>query len=212
MTGASVERLSAVEAGTSDLMLVERVNQLAGASLAVYRGAIRAALESASKESMAWLRSRLCVSELITRFLRDLMTRPRLTIAQLMILILLVGLGFAALRNANELWSSAMHTLAIISISAAPLGAFARKGKARMTWAGFAVFGWCYFLSDLLPDLSGGSLGVGAVRWPGLIIDVGAAVLPPFIHPLAPGVFDRVQYYLVSRSLGIILFGIVGAA
>ncbi len=129
------------------------------------------------------------------------MTGPRSTIAQLMTLILLVGFGFAALRNANELWASATFTLAIISILAALLCAFARKGKARMTSAGLAVFGLAYLLIDLLPDLSGGSLGVGPVRWPSLIIDVGAAVLQPYIHPMAPGVFDRVQFYLVSRSL-----------
>jgi hypothetical protein len=139
------------------------------------------------------------------------MTRPRLTIAQLMTVILLVGFGFAALRNANELWASATHTLAIISILAAPLFAFANKGKARMTSAGFAVFGWAYFLIDLLPDLSGGSLGVGPVPWPSLIIEVGAALLQPYIHPFAPGMLDLVQYYLVSHSLGIILFGLIGA-
>jgi len=40
---------------------------------------------------------KFCVSDLIARFRRELMTRPRLTIAQLMALILYVGLGFAAL-------------------------------------------------------------------------------------------------------------------
>ena len=139
------------------------------------------------------------------------MTRPRLTIAKLMTLILLVGFGFAALRNANEYWASATFTLAVISILAALLCAFARKGKARMTSAGFAVFGFAYVLIDVLPDLGGGNLGVGPVRSPNLITGVGAAVLQPYIHPLAPGVFDQVQFYLVSRSLVIILFGLVGA-
>ncbi len=139
------------------------------------------------------------------------MTRPRLTIGQLMTLILLIGFGFAALRNANEFWASAMHTLAIISILAALLFAFPRTGKARMPWAGFAVFGWAYLLIDLLPDRSLGSLGGGPIPWPSLVIELGTAILQPYIHPLAPGTHDWVEYEQVSHSLGIILFGLVGA-
>ena len=139
------------------------------------------------------------------------MTRPRLTIAQLMTFIFFVGFGFAALRNANDLWASATFTLAMISILVAPLFAFARKGKARMTWAGFAVFGWCYFLIDLLPDRSPGTFGVQPIPWPSLIIDAVAPLLQPYIHPWVPGA-GWVEYYQVSDSLGIILFGFVGAA
>jgi hypothetical protein len=139
------------------------------------------------------------------------MTRPRLTIAHLMILILLVGFSFAALRNANEFWASATYTLAIILIAAAVVGAFARKGGARITWAGFAVFGWAYLLIDLLPDRSFGSLGAGPIPWPSLLIEWGTALLQPFIHPLSPGKNEWVQYDQVSQSSGIIIFALLGA-
>jgi hypothetical protein len=139
------------------------------------------------------------------------MTRPRLTIAQLMTFILLVGFAFAALRNANQFWASATYTLAIISILAALLCAFACKGKAQMTSAGIAVFGWAYLLIDLLPDRSVGSLGGGPIPWPSLMIEWGTAHLQPYIHPLAPGTYDWLGYEQVSHSLGIILFGLVGA-
>jgi hypothetical protein len=121
------------------------------------------------------------------------MTRPHLTITQLMTLILLVGFGFAALRNANPLWASATYTIAIISILAALLFAFANKGTARMTWAGFSVFGWAYLLIDLLPDRSVGSFGSGPIPWPSLMIEWGTAYLQSYIHPLAPGTDDLVQ-------------------
>jgi hypothetical protein len=139
------------------------------------------------------------------------MTRLRLTIAQLMTVILLVGFGFAALRNANPFWASATYTIAIISILVALLCAFVRKGKARMSWAGLAVFGWAYFLIDLLPNRSVGSLGAGPIPWPSLLIEWGTAYLQPYIHPWAPGTSEWVQYDQVSHSLGIILFGLVGA-
>ena len=70
------------------------------------------------------------------------MNRLRLTIANLMIVVLYAGLGFAALRNADEFWASATFTVAILAVSAAVVGVVARKGRARLTWLGFAVFGW----------------------------------------------------------------------
>ena len=77
------------------------------------------------------------------------MARPRLTIAQLMTIILFLGVAFAALRNANEFWASATYTLAVITVSTALVGAIARKGKSRMTWIGFAVFGWACLIIGL---------------------------------------------------------------
>src|SRR5262249_40022352 len=79
------------------------------------------------------------------------MTRLRLTIAQSMTIVLCVGFGFAALRNANDFWSSATHTLAITMLSAALVYAIPRRAKGCMSWIGFAVFGLAYLLVDLLP-------------------------------------------------------------
>jgi hypothetical protein len=72
------------------------------------------------------------------------MTRLRFTLAQLMATVILIGLGFAALRSASLLWASAVFTLTVAVLSAAILGAMARRGRARMAWAGFALFGWIY--------------------------------------------------------------------
>ena len=79
------------------------------------------------------------------------MTRFRLTIAQLMAIVLYLSLGFAALRNADRLWASATFTLSIVAISTALLGALIRRGRARPAWIGFAVFGWTYLLLSTLP-------------------------------------------------------------
>ena len=40
------------------------------------------------------------------------MSRLRFTIAQAMALVIFVGFGFAALRNAEEFWASATYTVA----------------------------------------------------------------------------------------------------
>lgn len=140
------------------------------------------------------------------------MKPPRLTIAGLMTIVLCMGGGFAALRNANALWASVTFTLALIAVSAAFVGAFARRGQARLPWAGFAVFGAVYLLVDLLPDRATGSFGAGPVPWPGSLIEWGTASLQPYVHPWAVGSSEWVQYDQVSHSLGIIVFALIGTA
>jgi hypothetical protein len=72
------------------------------------------------------------------------MTRYRFTLAQSMAIVLLIGVGLAAMHSASVLWSSTVFTLTVAVLSAAILGAMARRGRARMTWVGFALFGWVY--------------------------------------------------------------------
>ena len=143
------------------------------------------------------------------------MNRLRFTLAQLMAIVLYLGFGFAALRNADEFWASATYTLAITLIAGALVGAFARSGRARTPWVGFAVFGWTYLLIVHLPAWGVGGLGFGPIGKPHLLIEWGTARLQPYIKPPPPGMGvmagDMMHYEQVSRSLGIILFGLVGA-
>jgi hypothetical protein len=83
-------------------------------------------------------------------------SRLRLTIAHLMTIVLYVGVGFAALRNADEFWAVAAYTLAVV-------GAFARSGRARTPRSSFAVFGWTHLLFLHLPDLSVSGVRLGQV-------------------------------------------------
>ena len=135
------------------------------------------------------------------------MTRFRLSIAQLMAIVLLVGLGFAALRNANDFWAIAIFNLAIFLNATALVAAILRRGRARAAWVGFAVFGWAYLLIDLLPDRSSGSFGFGPIPKPHLLVDRGLALIQLYMQP--PGGFG-VVHDQVSHSLQIILFGLVG--
>jgi hypothetical protein len=83
------------------------------------------------------------------------MNRLRFTLAQLMAIVLFIGFGFAALRSASVLWASAVFTLTVAVLSVAVLGAMARRGRARMTWAGFALLGWVYFGTTFGPWADG---------------------------------------------------------
>jgi hypothetical protein len=122
-----------------------------------------------------------------------------------MAIVLFIGFGFAALRNADEFWASATFTLAFFMISVAPLGALARRGRARMSWAGFAVFGWASLLVRSLPEFYSRTFGM--VHVPTLLTERGFDYLASYVSPGGIST-DHVQ---VFHSLEIIFFGLVGA-
>jgi hypothetical protein len=130
------------------------------------------------------------------------MTRLRFTLAQLMALVLCLGLCFAALRNADEFLASVTFTLTTMAISMALVGAFVRKGQARTAWIGFAVFGWAYLLIDLLPPRASGGLGFGPLPWPPRLIEWGFARLQPYLRPVPPPTAFPHQYLTGYRPDG----------
>jgi hypothetical protein len=129
-----------------------------------------------------------------------------MTIAQLMAIVLYLGTGFAALRNATEFWASATLTLAAAIVLAATLGAFARKGTRRFAWAGFAAFGWTCALTEWLSFLA-----MRQYAPPPMLVLWGFRTLQPYIQPSAAGGDPYIRYYQISISLEVVLFGVVGA-
>jgi hypothetical protein len=151
------------------------------------------------------------------------MTRLRFSLAQLMAAVIFIGLGFAALRSASPLWASAVFTVTVPVLSAAVLGAMARRGRARMTWAGFALFGWIYLGTTFGPwaSVNGVMTPPYVTRW---VLDywdakrgpvgqmdlrTGEVLFSPFPPVLTP--IDSVQFRRVGHCLAAILFGLVGA-
>ena len=143
------------------------------------------------------------------------MTHFRFSLAQLMAMVLYLGLGFAALRNADRFWASATSTLGIVAISTALVGALVRRGRARPAWIGFAAFGWIYLLISTLPPRASGGLGFGPLPRPPDLIEWGLANLQPYLRPVPSGqmwnsAFVLTPYEQVVHSLGIVIFGSVG--
>jgi hypothetical protein len=150
------------------------------------------------------------------------MTRPHVTIAHLMGIVLIVGFGFAALRNTNEFWASATFTVAVSTSLTALVGACAHKGKARATWGGYAAFGLAGFFlwyATSEPPRStplGGSMGAGFIRQStplsSLLTEWGLRRLQPYIqHPVAQSPFDIFANAQIINSLNLILFSLLGA-
>ncbi len=81
------------------------------------------------------------------------MRRIRFNIASLLIVVLLVAVGFAALREANESWESGLFSLTLGVLLISILLAVHRKEPLRAYWVGFAVFGWTYLGLSLVPSI-----------------------------------------------------------
>jgi hypothetical protein len=81
------------------------------------------------------------------------MSRLRFHIGTFVIVILLLGICLAAMRESNEAWDSSIFslTLGVLSISI-PL-AIHRTEKRRAFWLGFALFGSAYLGMSLVPAI-----------------------------------------------------------
>ena len=78
--------------------------------------------------------------------------------------IFFVAVGFAALREADELWDSWLFSLTLGLLLVAVLLAAHRIGAGRTFWIGFALFGWGYLSLSLtrISDLRRQQIACGA--------------------------------------------------
>jgi hypothetical protein len=157
--------------------------------------------------------------------------RLRFSIASLIAVTLLCGVGLAALYEATLLWASALFTLAMGLLCTALLFTLIGRGRRRATWAGFAIFGGTYLLTTFW--LWPGPNGVTAPpyvtevlidsyqpAWSNASVTVidsaqsGETTLDPSMTriPAPPGRVVNLQHYRrIGHTLAAILCGIVGA-
>jgi hypothetical protein len=81
------------------------------------------------------------------------MRRFRFRIGTILILIFVLGVGFAALRESSDIWDSGVFTLALGALLISIQLAIHRTGKRRAFWLGFALFGAAYLVLSLVPPI-----------------------------------------------------------
>jgi hypothetical protein len=131
------------------------------------------------------------------------MNRLRVTLGQLMLVVLFFGFGLAALRNANGFWASAAFSVAVISVSVALTGAFARKDRRRFSCAGFPAAGGARLVIWLLTPET-----VGKLNGPPRAI---LHQLQSSINPAASGGRIYIAFAQICNSLDVIILGLVAA-
>jgi hypothetical protein len=80
------------------------------------------------------------------------MRNLRYNIASILGAVLFFAVGFAALREADDLWDSGLFSLTLGLLLAAVLLAVHRTEARRAFWIGFALFGWGYLSLSLIPS------------------------------------------------------------
>jgi hypothetical protein len=114
------------------------------------------------------------------------MRRIRFNIANLIVVILVLGVGFAALRESTDLWESGIFTLTLGVLLISILLAVHRTEKSRAFWIGFAVFGWIYLVLALMPSTESRLITTSALAYldskvPGRPLDI-LPTLPELIR------------------------------
>ena len=82
-----------------------------------------------------------------------IMRNLRFNIASLLGVILVLGIGFAALRQSSDLWESGVFTLTLGALLISILLAVHRTESSRSFWIGFALFGGMYLALSLVPSI-----------------------------------------------------------
>jgi hypothetical protein len=106
------------------------------------------------------------------------MYHPKVTIAQLILVIVVVAIGLAAIRSGSPAWSGAMLSITIFAMICSLLGIALGRGTRRVYWTGFALLGWGYLLLIYLP-------------W--LHRNIGQ-------YLLAPNLFEQIEVFLQARE------------
>jgi energy-coupling factor transporter transmembrane protein EcfT len=83
------------------------------------------------------------------------MKRPRITIAELTLVVLVVALALAAIRAGSAPWAGTMMSITFFAMICSLLGVALGRGPRRVYWLGFAVLGWSYLLLTFVPWLHG---------------------------------------------------------
>ncbi len=120
------------------------------------------------------------------------MSRFRFHIGSLLILVVPLGIGFAALREASELWDSIVLSATAGVLLVSVLLGIHRHAEKRSFWAGFAIFGWVYIVLTMIPSLEARLLTTKALVYldskvPGRTATItGQAWVVPGTTPVTP--------------------------
>jgi hypothetical protein len=77
----------------------------------------------------------------------------RVTIAQLILVVVIAAIGFAAIRSGSPAWSGALFSITLFAMICSLLGIALGRGTRRVYWSGFATLGWSYLLLIYVPWL-----------------------------------------------------------
>jgi hypothetical protein len=121
------------------------------------------------------------------------MRRFRFHLGTLVIVVMLLGIGFAALRESNETWDSSIFSITLGMLLISVLLAVHRTESRRAFWLGSSVVGWTYLGLTLVPSIESRLI---TTKW--------LAFLDTKITRPVPGVFGYFEYGENSMDLVVV--------
>ena len=123
------------------------------------------------------------------------MRHNRITIAELILIVVVVAIGLAAIRGQSAAWAGAMLSITFFALICSLLGVALGRGPRRVYWSGFAVLGWSYLFLIYVP-------------W--LYTQVGTYLLAPNLFPA----IDEMLHAQPAAAQGLqsVPVGLLGAA
>jgi hypothetical protein len=82
------------------------------------------------------------------------MKRLRFTIRELILVVVVIAIGLAAIRSGSAPWAGAMTSITFFVMIASTLGVALGRAMRRVFWSGFALLGWSYLLLTHVPWLT----------------------------------------------------------
>ena len=117
----------------------------------------------------------------------------RFNIASLRVTILIVGFGFAALRESSDVWNRGLFAMTLAALLISILLAIHRAEKRRAFWLGFALFGWGYLGLSVVPSIESRLITTNALA---------------YLDSKVPGRFNVTNAF--EWSLGVITGKLIG--
>jgi hypothetical protein len=111
------------------------------------------------------------------------MRRFRFHLGTIVIVVLFIGVGIAALRESNEIWDSGIFSVTFGVFLVSILLAIHRTERRRAFWLGFALFGWIYLVLTLMPSIE-----------PRLITTTALTLLDSNMPRSSPAGFPDIDY------------------
>jgi FG-GAP-like repeat len=96
---------------------------------------------------------RSSLADLLSSFRDHALRRFRFHLGTLVIVVLILGVGLAALREANDIWDCGIFSITLGALLISILLGVHRTDKRRAFWLGFALFGSAYLALSLIPSI-----------------------------------------------------------
>jgi hypothetical protein len=95
----------------------------------------------------------------------DSMNRWRFQVRSLLLLVVFLAVGCAALRESSDAWDSCIFWVTLVVLLSSILLAVHRASSSRAFWIGFALFGSAYLALTLVPSVESSLLSTRALGY-----------------------------------------------